>query len=142
MYKSIKIYLAILLAFIIFSSNLFAYTNIKNFNPKYGTLTARTNFRTKPSTNSTIISVLPKGTSVKMVAESNNFYIVQLSNNQIGYVSKDYVKSSSTAPTGASTYTNISAKIGKVTGDNVNLRRGPGTNFSKVTKIAGRRTDL
>jgi len=136
MYKSIKIYFAIFLAFIIFSSNLFAYTSVSNFNPKYGTLTARTNFRTKPSTSSSVISVLPKGTTVKMVAEANNFYIVQLSNNQIGYISKDFVKSSNSAPTGATTYTNISANIGKITGDNVNMRRGPGTNFAKVTKLS------
>lgn len=135
MYKLNKIIIGMFITFILFSSNIFAYTNVKNFNPKYGTLTARTNFRTKPSTSSSVISVLAKGTNVKMVGESNNFYIVQLSNNQIGYVSKDYVKSSTVAPKGASTYTNLSAKIGKITGNSVNLRRGPGTNFAKITKL-------
>jgi len=127
---------ALLIFCCILCSNIFAYTNAKSFNPKYGILTARTNFRTKPSTSSSVISVLAKGTSVKTVGEYDNFYIVQLSNNQVGYVSKDYVKSSSTAPKGASTYTNIGAKIAAVSGDSVNLRRGPGTNFSKVTKLS------
>lgn len=136
MYKLKKIVLILFLGIFIISSSLLGYTNVKNFNPKYGTLTTRTNFRTKPSTSSSVISVLSKGTSVKMVGESNNFYIVQLGNNQVGYVSKDYIKSSNTAPSGASTYTNITAKIGTVTGTSVNLRRGPGTNFAKVTKLS------
>ena len=116
-------------------SNVFAYNNVKSLNPKYGTLTDRTNFRTKPTTKSSVISVLSKGSTVKMVGESGSFYIVQLSNNQVGYVSKDYIKSSSTAPKGAATYTNLGSKIATVSGDNVNLRRGPGTNFSKITKL-------
>lgn len=127
--------LSIFFVIISITSSVFAYTNVTNFKPKYGTLTARTNFRSKPSTTSTVISVLAKNTAVKMVGEVSNFYIVQLGNNQIGYVSKDYVKSSSSAPTGASTYENITAKIVSVTGDNVNLRRGPGTNFSAITKL-------
>lgn len=127
--------LAIFLVIISITASIFAYTNVTNFKPKYGTLTSRTNFRSKPSTTSTVISVLAKNTTVKMVGEVSNFYIVQLGNNQIGYVSKDYVKSSSSAPTGASTYENITAKIVTVTGDSVNLRRGPGTKFSAITKL-------
>lgn len=136
MYKLRKILLVMFLGVFVISSNIIGYTNTKNFNPKYGTLTARTNFRTKPSTSSSVISVLSKGTAVKMVGESSNFYIIQLGNNQVGYVSKDYVKSSNSAPSGASTYTNLSAKIASVTGTSVNLRRGPGTNFAKVTKLS------
>lgn len=129
------IFLAAFLLVISLSSGVFAYTNVTNFKPKYGSLTARTNFRTKPSTTSTVISVLAKGTSVKMVGEVSNFYIVQLGNNQVGYVSKDYVKSSSTAPSGALTYENITAKFFTVSGDSVNLRRGPSTTFSAITKL-------
>jgi len=135
MYKLKKIWICAFLTFIIFSSSVIAYTNVTSFNPKYGILTARTNFRTKPSTTSSVISVLAKGTSLKMVGESNGFYIVQLGNNQVGYVSKNYVKSSTTAPSGASTYTNLGAKIATITGNSVNLRRGPGTSFVKVTKL-------
>lgn len=136
MYKLRKILTIMFLGVFIIGSNIIAYTTIKNFNPKYGTLTARTNFRTKPSTNSSVISVLSTGTKVKMVGETSNFYIIQLGNNQVGYVSKDYVKASNTSPSGASTYTNMSARIGTVTGNSVNLRRGPGTNFTKVTKLS------
>ena len=112
-----------------------AYTNVSNFNPKYGTLTSRTNFREKPSTNSSVISVLAKNTQVKMVGEVSDFYIVQLGNNQVGYVSKNYVKKSSKVPSGAATYENMMAKTATISGDSVNLRRGPSTSFSKVTKL-------
>ena len=134
-----KLKLKVLITFVILtliSSYLLAYTNVSNFNPKYGTLTSRTNFRAKPSTSSSVISVLAKGTQVKMVGEISNFYIVQLGNNQVGYVSKDYVKSSSKAPSGAATYENMTAKIATISGDSVNLRRGPSTSFSKVTKLS------
>ncbi len=133
--KYSKITFIFLVICIFLCSNVFAYTTVKSLNPKYGTLTDRTNFRTKPTTSSSVITVLSKGTSVKMVGESGNFYIVQLGNNQVGYVSKDYVKSSSAAPKGASTYTNIGSKLATVSGDSVNLRRGPGTNFAKITKL-------
>lgn len=132
----LKLVTIFLLTITIFSSYVIAYTNVTNFKPKYGMLTARTNFRTKPSTTSSVISVLAKNTAVKMVGEVSNFYIVQLGNNQVGYVSKDYVKTSSTAQSGALTYENITAKIGTVTGNSVNLRRGPKTTFSAITKLS------
>ena len=98
-------------------------------------MTSRTNFREKPSTSSSVISVLAKNTQVKMVGEVSDFYIVQLGNNQVGYVSKNYVKKSSKVPSGAATYENMMAKIATISGDSVNLRRGPSTSFSKVTKL-------
>ena len=120
---------------------VYGYTSVTNFAPKYGMLTTRTNFRTGPSTSSTIISVLAKGTQVKMIGESNGFYIVQIGTNQVGCLSKSYVITSSTAPVGADTYSKIAATIQTVTASSVNLRRGPGTNFvsngklSKGTKV-------
>jgi uncharacterized YkwD family protein len=70
-----------------------------------------------------------------MVGKIDNFYIVQLDTNEIGVVSKDYVKSTSSSPKGAKTYTSMSVK-NVTTTDKVNLRRGPGTNFSKITTIS------
>lgn len=135
MYKLKSRILFIFILLFSISSYLLAYTNVTSFKPKYGTLTSRTNFRDKPSTSSSVISVLPKNTAVKMVGEISNFYIVQLANNQIGYVSKDYVKASNTAPSGAATYENLGSKFVAITGDSVNLRRGPATSFSKITKL-------
>ena len=76
-----------------------------------------------------------KAIPAEYVGEVSDFYIVQLGNNQVGYVSKNYVKKSSKVPSGAATYENMMAKTATISGDSVNLRRGPSTSFSKVTKL-------
>ena len=125
----------ITLSIFISSVCIYAYSSLTSFKPKYGTLTNNVNFRTIASTTSGKIRILPKGTVVKMVGTIDNFYIVQLGSNEIGVLSKDYVKSNSTAPKGAKTYTRTSV-TNVTTTDKVNLRRGPGTNFAKVTTIS------
>ena len=129
------IFILLLVITFISSVTVCAYTSLSNFKPKYGTLTSNVNFRTVASTSSGKVRTLSKGTSVKMVATIDNFYIVQLGTNEIGIVSKNYVKTSSNAPSGAKVYTNMTAKTYS-TKDNVNLRRGPGTNFAKVTTLS------
>ncbi len=108
---------------------------VTNFGPKYGTTTARVNFRTTPNTNSSsIIRTLSKGTQVKMVGEVSNFYIVQIGTNEIGYISKDYIKTATTAPKGASTYYML-VKYNAKTNCNAILRGGPSTSFRKITTL-------
>lgn len=131
--KNLFIIFLITLLFII-PSFIYAYSSLNNYKPKYGTLTSNVNFRTTASTLSGKIRTLAKGTVVKMVADLDNFYVVQLSSNEVGVLSKNYVKSSSSAPKGAKTYTTITIKNVSTT-DNVNLRRGPGTTFAKVTTL-------
>ena len=113
-----------------------AYSSLSSYKPKYGTLTANVNFRNISSTSGYVVKVLKKGTAVKMVADLDSFYIVQLGTNEVGTVSKDYIKSSSTPPSGASTYTAISVKNISTNASNVILRRGAGTNFGSITKLA------
>jgi len=127
----------ILVLSILFISSItaYAYSSLTSFKPKYGTITTSVNFRTTASTSTGKIRTLAKGTNVKIVGTIDSFYIVQLGTNEIGVVSKSYVKSSSTAPSGAKTYTRIAVKT-VTTIDKVNLRRGPGTNFAKVTTIS------
>ena len=132
--KSLFIILIITILFIS-SMTVYAYSSLTSYKPKYGTLTSNVNFRSVASTSSGKIRVLSKNTVVKMVGNIDNFYIVQLGSNEVGVVSKDYVKSSSKAPKGAKTYTSMSTKIVSPT-DKVNLRRGPGTNFAKITTIS------
>lgn len=117
------------------SISTYAYSAITSFKPKYGTLTSNVNFRTTASTSSGKIRTLSKGTSVKMVGTIDSFYIVQLASNEIGVLSKQYVKTTNTAPKGAKTYTSMTAKTLKTT-DKINLRRGPGTNFAKITTLS------
>ena len=132
--KSLVIIFIITVLFIS-SITVYAYSSLTSYKPNYGTLTSNVNFRTTASTATGKIRTLPKGTKVKMVATIDNFYIVQLGTNEIGVVSKSYVKSSSTAPSGAKTYTSIVTKNASTIAK-VNLRRGPGTNFAKVTTLS------
>ncbi len=114
----------------------FANTEIKNYKPIYGTLTTNVNFREAPTLNSKKISVLKKGENIKIVGESGKFYIAQLGTNQVGYIAKDYIKPAKSAPSGAKVYQSITPKMMVVNVASVNLRRGPGTNFSKINKLS------
>ncbi len=132
--KSLFIILIVTILFIS-SITVYAYSSLTSFKPTYGTLTSNVNFRTTASTSTGKIRTLSKGTSVKMVGTIDNFYIVQLGTNEVGVLSKSYVKSSSSIPKGAKTYTRVAVQ-NVTTTDKVNLRRGPGTNFAKVTTIS------
>lgn len=134
--KNKSLFILVIIAILFVSCiSVYAYSSLSSYKPKYGTLTSNVNFRTTASTSTGKIRTLSKGTSVKMVATLDSFYIVQLGTNEIGLVSKSYVKSSSSAPSGAKTYTSIGTKT-VTTNAKVNLRRGPGTNFTKVTTIS------
>ncbi len=119
----------------IFSISVFADSSVTSFKPKYGKLTSNVNFRTTASTSSGKIRTLTKGTSVKMVGSIDNFYIIQLGTNEIGALSKDYIQTVTTAPSGAKTYTSMTPK-NVTTNASVNLRKGPGTNFAKITTLS------
>lgn len=131
--------LFILFAFVlmvILVSNIFGIT-IKSYKPKYGLTTARVNFRSSTSLGtSSIIKTLNKNINVKMVGEVENFYIVQLSTNEIGFISKTYVKATTTPPPNAKVYTSNSPYTATITGSGVNIRRGPSTAFTKVTTLS------
>lgn len=138
-FKKIFICLVFTIIISIISLNIFAYSNLTNFKPTYGSLTTNVNFRTTASTSSGKIRTLSKGTKVKMVGTIDNFYIVQLASNEIGVVSKSYVNSSSTAPSGAKVYTTITQQNG-TTISNTILRGGPGTNFNQITTLGSKTT--
>lgn len=92
---------------IIFLSFIHAAPTIQANNPKYMQTTTNVNFRSLASTSSNVIRKLSQGTKLKVVGSIDNFYIVQLSTNEVGVVYKDYTTTSSTGPSNASTYTNI-----------------------------------
>lgn len=135
--KKIKITLFILslMLTLSYSTLIFYASSIESFNPKYGITNSNVNFRSMATTNSSVLKELSKGTKVKIVGLLNNFYIVQLSGNEVGLVYKDYVNSSSSAPTNASTYTNIGKTQGTINTSSVNFRRGPSTSFSSIKKL-------
>ena len=92
---------------ILFLSFIHAAPTIQANNPAYKQTTTSVNFRSLASTSSNVIRKLSTGTKLKVVGSIDNFYIVQLSTNEVGLVYKDYTTSSSIGPSGASTYTNI-----------------------------------
>lgn len=134
--KNKKIFIIFILTILFISTiSVYAYSSLSSYKPKYGTLTANVNFRTTASTSSGKIRTLSTGTSIKIVGTIDNFYIVQLATNEIGVLSKNYVKTASSAPKGAKTYTSVGTKNMSTTAQ-VNLRRGPGTNFAKITTLS------
>ena len=65
-------------------STIFAAT-ITHFSPEYGVTTANVNLRNKPNTDySSFIRTLDPNTKIKLVGSIDNFYIVQLENNEVG----------------------------------------------------------
>ena len=130
--------LFILFAFvlmIILISNIFAVT-IKSYKPKYGLTTSTINFRSSTALgSSSIIKQINKYTNIKMVGEIDNFYVAQLSTNEIGLISKDYVKAVSNAPA-SKVYQSLTPYTATVINSSVNVRRGPTTSFTKVTSLS------
>ena len=104
--------------------------SITNYKPKYGKTSTSVNFRAITSTKKGKLGTLAKNTPVKILATTGEFYIIQTGTNEIGAISKNYVKTVSSAPKDAKTYTMVTKSI-KVTSGNIILRAGPGTNFNK-----------
>ncbi len=128
----------VLFAFIlmvILLSNIFAIA-ITSYKPKYGLTTAKVNFRSSTTLGSgSIIKQINKNVNIKMVGEVDNFYVVQLASNEIGFISKGYVKVVSTVPN-TKVYTSTAPYLANITGTSVNVRRGPSTSFTKITSLS------
>lgn len=117
-------------------SNVFGYSS-SNHKPTYGITTSNVNLRKSPTiSSSTKIKTISKNTKIKIVGQISDFYIIQTTTNDIGLVSKTYVKSSTTAPSGAKTYTNLSKYYATVNGNSTNLRGGPSTSYKSYTKLS------
>ena len=129
-----KLYL-ILFVLMCFITNIYAYSSLSNYKPKYGILNSNVNFRNTASITSGKIRTLSKGTAVKMVGNIDSFYIIELGTNEVGVVAKSYVSAASSAPNGAKTYTSVTISSMQ-TIDSTNLRGGPGTTFRKITTLS------
>ncbi|MEI3218609.1 MAG: SH3 domain-containing protein [Lachnoclostridium sp.] len=99
------------------------------------------NVRKEPSTSSEKITTLAKGTAVTAYELSGDFYQVKLSSGDIGYVSKNYLSTTSPAndptPSASPTATpnTSNGKTMYVTGDSVNVRSTPSSSGSKLTSL-------
>ena len=81
--------------------------------------------RQQPSTGSKILDVSPKNEVVVVIGKTGDWYHV-IYNMAKGYMHKNYVSVQTTQ--------NAELGYGKVNGNDVNMRTGPGTNYSAVTQ--------
>ena len=138
--RKLYLYKFILLAFIVFTftisinKKVFAY-EATNFDPQYGITTTNVNLRkTANLDSSSVLFTLPQNTNLRIVGTINNFYIIQLEDNRIGVVSKDYVKIDEQKGTFLD-YTNLEKYFATINSNSTNLRGGPGTNFQIYGKL-------
>lgn len=107
---------------------------------KAGTVTGSyVNFRTGPSTSSSVIRVLSKGTSVTVLEESSGWCKL-IHSGATGYMSSQYVStaasSSGSSSSGSSTVSETAMdETGTVTGSYVNVRTGPSTGYQVTTTL-------
>lgn len=112
-----------------------------------GTTTAQVNLRTGSGTGFTSLGMLAKGAALTVYESLNGWYHVSVDGTTSeGWVSASYVKFQAlTTPTptpGASptptpsTSAPAVAAYGVCTGEGVNFRTGPGTNYAMIKKIA------
>ena len=81
--------------------------------------------RQQPSTSSKILDVSPKNEVVVVIGKSGDWYHV-IYNLTEGYMHKNYVSVQTTQ--------NAELGYGKINGTEVNMRTGPGTNYSAVAQ--------
>lgn len=126
--------LFITIVFIILFSTIFA-VEITHFAPEYGVTTANVNLRNKPNTDySSFVRTLQSNTKIKIVGAIDNFYIVQLENNEVGIISKNYAKVTGNK-IDSYVYTDYSPFYGTIKGDNTIVRGGPSTSFKAYGKL-------
>ncbi|MBR1884660.1 MAG: SH3 domain-containing protein [Clostridia bacterium] len=100
--KKLMVIFTIILSMIMVSKVLGA--NITTYAPKYAITTSNVNLRSGASTSSTIFQTIKKGTNVKIIGELGDFYAVQTPNNNVGFLSKNYVKMTGKITIGSTFY--------------------------------------
>ncbi|MGL4914145.1 MAG: C40 family peptidase, partial [Romboutsia sp.] len=107
----------------------------------YGTVTTSSlNVRSGAGTSYSVISKVYKNDTVELLAKSNGWYKIKLSNGKIGWASGDYIKLESSNNGGGnnnngggSTEESVSG-YGTVTASSLNIRSGASTSYSVVAK--------
>ncbi|CEO26518.1 C40 family peptidase [Paraclostridium sordellii] len=97
----------------------------------------RVNFRKGPGTNYSVITSLNKGTKVGYISESNGWAKISYNGN-IGYMSTNYLATIDSNSGGNNSESNEDGTVKsekQVTGNRVNFRKGPGTNYSVITSL-------
>lgn len=131
--RKTTIIIIITAVFLLIFSTIFA-ANITHFAPEYGITTANVNLRNMPTTDySSFVRTLAPNTKIKIVGSIDNYYIVQLENNEVGIISKDYAKITGDKIDNL-VYTDYSPFYASVKSNGTIVRGGPSTSF----KVYGR----
>ena len=97
-------------------------------------VTEYVNVRSGPGTNYTSKTVIASGTSITVTDRSNSeWYAVKLSNGMTGYIYSIYIRIEDESSSGGSSGTESTPAK---TTEYVNVRSGPGTNYTSKTVIA------
>lgn len=83
--------------------------------------------RAKPSTSSTTLSTAYRGEYVVITGKSGSWYKVNFNLTQ-GYMHESYLKTH--------TARNVELGYGRVNGNKVNIRSGPGTSYSSISRAS------
>ena len=97
----------------------------------------RVNFRKGSGTSYSIITSLNKGTKVGYISENNGWAKISYNGN-IGYMSTNYLATIDSNSGGNNSGSNEDSTVKsekQVTGNRVNFRKGPGTNYSVITSL-------
>ncbi len=132
--KKTTIIIIITAVFLLIFSTIFA-ANITHFAPEYGITTANVNLRKMPTTDySSFVKTLAPNTKIKIVGSIDNYYIVQLENNEVGIISKDYAKINGEKINNL-IYTDYAPFYATIKEDNTIVRGGPSTSFKVYGKL-------
>ncbi len=124
-----KRFIPLLFAFLLFLSAPFvtqrAHAAEDAYAGKVVTAQTRLNVRSSPSTRSSILTGLPRGTVVALEEKSGNWWKVEYSSGRYGYCHEDYIEV-------------VPAKRATVSADGsrLNIRTGPSTGYRIASRFA------
>lgn len=112
----------------------------------YVSVNSSLNVRSSASTSSSVITSLKNNQKVQVIEKNNNGWTkIKTDNGTVGWVSSKYLVSSPTSSGNTSTQNNSSSQGSTATSGNVkvntssglNVRKGPGTNYSVIGSLPG-----
>jgi len=101
-----------------------------------GTVERSVNFRSAPSTGSSVYQLISKGSTVDILEKVNSYWLKVSYNGKVGYVSTDYISGSATPSTGNGTVTkSANFRSAPSTDSSVYRLLKTGTTFQVLSKV-------
>lgn len=117
-----------------------SYSNTESGYMAYVSVSSSLNVRSSASTSSSVITSLKNNTRVQVIEKSNNGWTkIKTDNGQIGWVSSKYIVSSPSSGNTSSQEESeiISGNLKINVSSGLNVRKGPGTNYSVIGSLSG-----